>query len=67
MAHHTNKIGINSMDQSSSWEADSMLSKSRNSLPFMEPEGSLLYSQELTTDPCPEPDESISHHQTLIP
>jgi hypothetical protein len=31
----------------------------------MEPEGSLLRSQEPATGPCPEPDESSHHLPTL--
>jgi hypothetical protein len=34
--------------------------------PFMEPEGLLLCSQEPTTGPCPEPDESSPHFFTLF-
>jgi hypothetical protein len=33
----------------------------------MEPEGSLLCSQEPNTSPYPEPDESIPHPPTLFP
>jgi hypothetical protein len=33
----------------------------------MEPEGSLLCSQESTTNPYPEPDESSPHISTLFP
>ena len=44
------------MEQSLSWEADrSVFSYSRNSPHFMEPEGSLLHSQEPATCPYPEP------------
>jgi hypothetical protein len=32
---------------------------------FMEPEGSLPHSQELTTCPYPEPDQSSPHHPIL--
>jgi hypothetical protein len=31
----------------------------------MEPEGSLSHSQELSTCPCPEPDQSSSQHSIL--
>jgi hypothetical protein len=48
----------NSMEQSPSWEAKNVLSYSRNSLHFMEPEGSSPYRQELTTYAYPEPDQS---------
>jgi len=33
----------------------------------MVPEGSLPYSQELATDPYPEPDESNPHFLALFP
>jgi hypothetical protein len=33
----------------------------------MEPEGSLLFSQQPTTDPYPEPEESSSHFPTRLP
>jgi len=36
-----------------------VLSQSRNSRHFMEPEGSLPYSQELATCPYPEPDQTF--------
>jgi hypothetical protein len=55
------------MEQSPSCEANSTLSKSRNSLPFMEPEGLLTCSQELANGPYSEPDESNSHPPTLFP
>ena len=43
-----------------------ILSYSRNSPHFMEPEGSSPYSQELTTCPCPEPDWcSLPFHVTF--
>jgi len=32
----------------------------------MEPEGSLPFSYELTTGPCPEPDASASHIPNLL-
>jgi len=32
----------------------------------MEPEGSLLFSQEFATGPCHEPDESNPHPRTLL-
>jgi len=39
----------------------------RNSLPFMEPEGSLPCSQEPTAGPCPEPDASSHDLPTDLP
>jgi len=53
------------MEQSSSWEAATQLS--RNSPLFMETEGSLPYPQQPTTGPNPEPDASNSHLLTLFP
>jgi len=41
--------------------------QSRNSLPYMEREGSLLCSQQPTAGPYPEPDESSPHLPTLFP
>jgi len=41
--------------------------QSRNSLAFMEPGGSLPYSQDPATGPFPEPDESSPHISTLFP
>jgi len=35
--------------------------------PFMEPEGSLQCSQQPTTGPCSEPDESSPDPPTLFP
>jgi hypothetical protein len=35
-------------------------------LPFMEPEGALLCSQQPTTEPCPEPDEFNPHSHILF-
>jgi hypothetical protein len=52
----TNKV-TDSMEQSPSWEVKS-LSYSRNSLHFMEPEGSLSCSEEPATNPYTEPDAS---------
>jgi len=40
---------------------------SRNSPPFMETEGSLLFSQELNTAPYPEPVASNAYVTTLFP
>jgi len=40
---------------------------SRNSLHFMEPEGSLPYSQKSVTGPYSEPDVFSPHLQTLFP
>jgi hypothetical protein len=45
------------MEQSSSWEAKNVLSYSRISPQFMEPEGSSPYTQEPATSPNPEPDQ----------
>jgi hypothetical protein len=42
-----------------------MCSHSRTSQRFMEPEGSLLCSQEPSTDPYPEPDRSSLYHLIL--
>jgi hypothetical protein len=39
---------------------------SRNTPPFMGPQGSLPCLQELATSPYPEPDESILHLPTLF-
>jgi hypothetical protein len=55
------------MEQSTSWEANSKLSYSRNSPPYMEPEGSLLCSQTPTIGSYPESDESNPHPPTLFP
>jgi hypothetical protein len=35
-----------------------LLNHPKNSQHFMEPEGSILWSQEITSGPCPEPEES---------
>ena len=43
------------MEQSPSWEAKNVLSYSRNSAHFMEPEGSSPYTQEPAISPYPEP------------
>ena len=57
----------NSMEQSSSWEANSSLSCSRNSPHFMEHEGSLSHSQQLDTCPYLEPDRSSPcSHSTSV-
>jgi hypothetical protein len=42
-----------------------LCSYSRTSQHFMEPEGSLLYSQETSTGPYPEPDQSNPYHPIL--
>jgi hypothetical protein len=57
----------NSTEQSPSWQVDSMFSYSRNFPHFMEPEGSLPYSQERANSPYPEPDEPKPQPQTLFP
>ena len=54
-----------SMEQSPSWEANRVCIQSRNSPHFMEPEGSLPYSQAPATCPYPEPTLSILHPLTL--
>jgi len=44
-----------------------VVTQSRNSSPFMKPEGSLLCSQEPATNPYPEPDESSPEPPSLLP
>jgi hypothetical protein len=54
------------MEQSPSSEANSTLSYSKTSPPFMEPEGSLPYLQEPATGPYLDPDESIPQPPSLF-
>jgi hypothetical protein len=54
------------MEQSPSWE-DKSLSTSQYSLPFMELEVSLPYSQQPTINPYPEPHESSPQLSTQFP
>jgi hypothetical protein len=56
------------MEQSPPWEASSGLrsANQKNSLHFMEPEGSLLCAQEPATGPYSEPDESNPRNQSLF-
>jgi hypothetical protein len=49
------------------WKADSHSACQKNLAFFMEPEGSLPYSQKPTIGPYPEPDESSSPHRSLFP
>jgi hypothetical protein len=49
------------MEQSTFFMNQYLLSWSRNSTPFMEPEGSLPRSQQPATSHYPEPDESGPH------
>jgi hypothetical protein len=49
------------MEQIPSWEAKNVLSCSRNSPHFTEPEGSSPYTQQPATCPYPEPDQSSLH------
>jgi hypothetical protein len=53
--HDTKTPYRNSMEQCPSCEANRSSSYSRNSLDFMEPEGSLPHSQAPATCPCSEP------------
>jgi hypothetical protein len=55
------------MEQSPSWEANVKISWTRYFLPFTEPKGSFLYSQQPATDPYPEPDEFNPHPPTVVP
>jgi hypothetical protein len=50
------------MEQSPSWEADHFAASQEISRIFMEPEGSLPYSQVPTTCPYPEPTPSTPHN-----
>lgn len=56
---------INSTKQGISWEADSAQIM-KKSLPSMEHEGSLPYSQKPPTGHCPKPHESSPHPQILF-
>jgi hypothetical protein len=55
----------NFTEQRPSWEAESRSASSLNFPRFVEPEGSLPYSQQSTTDPYPESDENSPHHDIL--
>jgi hypothetical protein len=49
------------------WKADSQSTCQKNPAFFMEPEGSLQYSQNPAIGPYPEPAESSSPHRSLSP
>jgi hypothetical protein len=55
------------MEQSSSWEANQFAASQEILRVFMEPEGSLPYSQAPATCPCPEPTPSNSHNPLQLP
>jgi hypothetical protein len=55
------------MEKSRSWEANNRKSSQETSQNFMEPEGSLPYSQGSTTRPSPEPKESSSQPHISFP
>jgi hypothetical protein len=57
---------MNSMEQSPSWEANSHSAVQEITYFFMEPKGPLSYSQEPTTGPYPETDESSPELPTLF-
>jgi len=54
------------MEQSSSSEANSHSASQEIPPSFMDPEGSLSYSQETATCPNPEPDDSNPHLHLLL-
>jgi hypothetical protein len=56
----------NSVEQSSSWEADSHLDSHEIPRRFLKLKGSLLCLQKSTIGLCPESDESTHHHISLF-
>ena len=58
MQYLPHELNLKSMEQSPSWEAKNVLSYSRNSSHFTEPEGSSPYTQQPATCPYHEPDQS---------
>jgi hypothetical protein len=61
------KVQNSVVQESHSPKANSTLSYSRQSPPFMAPEGSSPCSQEPAAGPCPKPDESNPHFKHYFP
>jgi hypothetical protein len=56
-----------STEQSPSWEANQFADSQEIPRIFMEPEGSLPYSQETSTCPYPDPTPSSPHNPLQLP